>query len=281
MFHLGLPPKFHHLQSNGARWLLTAVTVLNCACTRAPSLHNNLSATDSITIHVNAKPYGHIDVFIYADTLTRALESHRRFQGGQTFLRMSAKAGDKIVAALSDVSREFKELPGTFDVMEKFTMSYADENPSAPLQSGTACGEAGRLLELSLTPLLCPISIGKIRIEADVPLEDAVVQLVNVNAQAEILRSDGFHPAQTLNGPETLEYPLMMLRELPSMIGSSPLPVGITLWCYPNEDEDSPGGRCTTLRIIGRIRGEMKEYHIPLGPIRRGTGRELDIELKE
>ena len=73
----------------------------------------------------------------------------------------------------------------------------------------------------------------------------------------------------------------MMLQEFPFDIGKRPQDAGITLWCYPNEDKDGPGGRSTALRISGRIRDELKEYLIPLGPIRRGAGLEIDIELKE
>lgn len=274
-------PKFHHLQRYGAQTLLTAVTVLICACTRAPSLHSDSARPDSLSIHIcSAPPCDHIDIFVFADTLTRPLEYHQRFRN-PTFLRIPAGKGDKLVVALANVQGSFGALPERYSTMEHLTMKYADEDPKAPLQAGLCNAEAGKMAELDIQPLLCSISIGRISLDEDAPLEDAVVQLVNVNAQAEVLRSDGFHPSTTLDSPEGLRHPLMMLQEIPFDIGSRPQDAGITLWCYPNEDEDAPGGRCTALRICGRLRGETKEYRIPLGPVRRGTNRKLDIELKK
>ena len=136
-----LKPKFHHLQSNGARALLTAVTVLTCACTQAPSLHSDPSETDSLTIHIcSALPYHHIDIFIFADTLTRPLESHMR-AGSEPFLNLPAGRGDKLIVALADVRGSFgSALPERYSTMERLTMNYADEDPGAPLQAGQGSG---------------------------------------------------------------------------------------------------------------------------------------------
>ncbi len=273
-------PKFHHLQRYGAQTLLTAVTVLICACTRAPSLHSDTADTDSLTVHVcSAIPYNHIDIFVFADTLTRQLEFHRRL-GSRTFINLPACKGDKLVVALANVQGSFGALPERYSTMERLTMDYADEDPAAPLQAGQCHAEAGKMTELDILPLLCPVSIGRISLDENAPLEEAVVQLLNVNERAEILRSDGFHPSATLDSPETLRHPHIMLQEFQFDIGSLPQDAGITLWCYPNEDEDGPGGRCTALRISGRLRGKTKEYLVPLGPVHRGKGLEVDIELK-
>lgn len=273
--------RFENLQRNGACALITAVTVLICGCTQAPAPQRNNPGTDSLVLHINSPlPYAHLDLFIFEDTLSRALASHSR-TGSATTLHIPAGGGYKLAVAVANARAEFHTLPASFEIMEKITMEYADEDPSAPLMAGYCPLQGGRTAELSILPLLCPITIGKISIEEHAPLEDAVVQLENVNARGEILRADGFHPAVTLDSPESLRHPLMMLQVFPFDIGNHTQDAGITLWCYPNEDEDGPGGRCTTLRISGRLRGETKEYRIPLGPIRRGTSRTLDIELKK
>ena len=267
--------RFKYLQSNGACTLFTAVMVLTCACTQAPSLQSNNPGTDSLALHINSPlPYSHLDLFVFEDTLTRALVSHSR-TGSASTLHLPAEGGYRLAVAIANARAEFRTLPASFDTMEKITMEYADEDPSAPMLAGYCPLQDSRTVEMDILPLLCPISIGEFSIEADAPLEDAVVQLVNANARAEILRSDGFHPSITLDSPESLRHPLMMLQEFPFDIGNRPQDAGITLWCYPNEDEDGPGGRCTTLRISGRIRGELKEYHIPLGPIHRGKRIEV------
>ena len=274
-------PEFHHLQSNGAKSLLTAVMVLICACTQAPSLHSDPSKTDSLTIHIcSALPYHHIDIFIFADTLTRLLESHTRV-GSDPFLKLPAGRGDKLIVALADVRGSFgSTLPERYSTMERLTMNYADEDPGAPLQAGQGSGGTGRTVELNILPLLCPVSIRSISIAADAPLCGAVAQLERVNASAEILRMDGFHPGSTIDSPAGLANPLMMLRELPEDIGSNPMPTDIILWCYPNEDDDGPGGGCTRLLVTGTVGGNRMAWRIPLGKIRRGARPELDITLK-
>ena len=264
------------MQSHGACTFITAVTVLVNACSQALPLHSN---SDSILMHIcSQRPYGHIDIFVYSDTLSRELEHYERFPGGQPFIRMNISGGTKIVAAIADVQSEFNELPGNFDIMERITMDYADENPSDPLQSGFAVADSGATVELELSPLLCPVTINSICFESNAPLCDAFVQLERVNANAELFRSVGFHPIRTLSGPETLDYPFMMLREIPFYIGSRPQQAGLTLYCYPNEDE-APRG--TGLLVRGLSGGILKEFHIPLGRICRGHKLELDIELKE
>ena len=277
---MDLSHRFIHLQGYGACTLFTAVVVLICACTQAPSLHSGSTETDSLSLHINSPtPYGHLDLFIYADTLTRALQTHMRTGSGTT-LHIPAGDGSRIAVAIANARAEFSSFPATFDTMEKITMEYADEDPDSPLLAGSCPLQGGRTAEMDILPLLCPVSIGKISIEADAPLEDAVVQLVSANARAEILRTDGFHPSIVLDSPERLRHPLMMLREFPFDIGSRPQESGITLWCYPNEDDGGPGGRGTALLISGRQQGVEKEFHIPLGPVKRGAQINLDIELK-
>lgn len=271
--------RFKHLQGNGACTLFTAVMVLICACTQAPSLQSEIPETDSLTLHINSPlPYDHLDLFIYEDTLTRALLTHTRTGSGTT-LHIPVSGGYRLAVAIANARAEFSTLPASFDTMEKLTMDYADEDPSSPLMAGYYTLQDSRTAELDILPLLCPVSIRKISIEADAPLENAVVQLVSVNARAEILRLDGFHPSQTLDSPEKLRHPLMMLQEFPFDIGSRPQDAGITLWCYPNEDDDGPGSRGTALLIQGRLRGEDKTFRIPLGPVSRGSRINPDIEL--
>ena len=274
--------KFEHLQSNGVQALLTAVTVLICACTRAPSLQNHPAIADSLLIHINSTlPYDHLDILVYKDTLTQPLESHFRFGSGIN-LRIPCHPGSKIVAAIADIDGELAEglVPDRFSTLEQLSMNYADENPYAPLQSGYVTIDGKRRCELALSPLLCTIEIGEISIDGDYPLLDPVAGLTGVSASADIFRYDGFHPSYTLDGPETLRYPMMMLTEIPFDIGNTPREAGIRLYCYPNEDEYSPGGSGTSIIVSGIIEEGFKQFDIPLGPLRRGGFLEKDIILK-
>ena len=276
------PLGFDHLQSYGARVLFTAVMVLNCTCTKAPSLQNHSKEQDTLAIHINSSlPYNHIDVFVFSDTLTRPLESHIR-AGNSRFLKVPSEKGDKTVVALADVHGVFDgALPEKFSTMENLSMDYADENPEAPLQGGLCSTGNGETAELEIQPLLCPVVIQSICIEADAPLINATVKLERVNAHAEILRKDGFHPSFTLDNPTGLRHPLMMIREIPFDICSSPQEPGITLFCYPNEDDDGPGGGGTVLKITGTLAGQEENFRIPLGRIQRGAKLVLDIALKK
>ena len=229
------------MQSYGARVLFTAVMVLNCTCTKAPSLQNHSKEQDTLAIHINSSlPYNHIDVFVFSDTLTRPLESHIR-AGNSRFLKVPSEKGDKTVVALADVHGVFDgALPEKFSTMENLSMDYADENPEAPLQGGLCSTGNGETAELEIQPLLCPVVIQSICIEADAPLINATVKLERVNQEP-----------------------------------------GITLFCYPNEDDDGPGGGGTVLKITGTLAGQEENFRIPLGRIQRGAKLVLDIALKK
>ena len=273
--------RFKYLQSNGACKLFTAVMVLICACTQAPSLQSNSETADSLALHINSPmPWKHLDLFIYSDSLTLPLLSHTRAGSGNT-LHIPASGGYRLAFALANSRREFKTFPENFGIVEKLTVEYKDEDPSTPLLAGYCHLQEGRTAELEILPLLCPVHIGNISLKADAPLKDPLLRLVQVNARAEVLRKDGFHPSSSLDSPAGLDFPLMMLRELPFDIGSKPQEADLTLWCYPNEDEEGPGGGGTALVVSGLLTGEAREYRIPLGPVKRGTAINLDIELKE
>lgn len=266
------------LQMPGVCSLLTAVMVLSAAsCNKAPGLQSG------ITVHINCDiSYSTIDIFVYSDTLTRQLESRLRY-GGETFLHIPANDGDKILAAFANVPGAFIEgALANYAEAEQLTMRYCLDNPDSPLLSGSAqvYASPGARCELKLLPLLCPITIGKISIEGDAPLEDPVLRLENVNEQARVLQTDGFHPVSTVSSAESLLYPLMMVRPLTFDLGNTPRESGVTLWCYPDETVPGPGGEGTVLVVSGELNGTHKEYRKPLGKIRRGSRLHLDLALE-
>lgn len=270
------------LHAPGACVLFTAVTVLNVAsCNRDPGLQS-MKHPQETTVHINCPyPYGHIDVFIYSDTLSRPLQSHMRL-AGKKFFAIDADGGDKLIAAIANVEGEFRENAlATFAQIEGITASYSTENPDAPLLSGytSARAAAGSTCELTLLPLLCPVETGRISISGDAALTDPVISLEGVNGQARLMQSEGFHPTSTLESARSLRYPQMMERPLDFDVGNSPRETGVTLWCYPNETGDGPAGGGTVLIVSGMLRGQDTSFRIPLGIIRRGTKVSLDISL--
>ena len=275
------PHWFDHSQGSRVLMPVAAVMVLTGACVKALPLQSTEREADSLSLHIDApRPYGHLDVFIYSDTLTKALESHWRSDSART-LRLPCGKGDKIIVALADVRGEFGEkLPATYDAMENISMDYAGEDPSAPFQSGFCYVQGPREADLRLSPLLCSVNIGSISLQGDAPLCAPVLSLRHVSAAFPILRQDGFHPSHTLDGPDGLDFPLMMLRSLPFDIASVPQQAGITLYCYPNEDEAGPGGGGTELVVSGYYLKELREFYIPLGNIKRGGCIYIDVKLE-
>jgi len=279
LLHVGCALRFNHLQSYGASALLTAVTVLSFACTRAPSLHSDSAAADSLTLHISSPlPYKQTLVLIYKDSLTQPLEAHYHF-GSENFVRLPADDCDRIVAAIADLPGEIAEerIPDRFSALEQVSMNYCDENPEAPLQAGYSSLQGSGRCELSISPLLCRIELGEISLQGDAPLKDPVVQLINVNAVAQIFRHDGFHPSITLDDPSSLSHPMMMLQVLPFDIGSSPQKAGISLWCYPNENSMSP----SILRITGWLSAELVSYDAALPQLGRGSRIMIDIRISD
>ncbi|MBR4822358.1 MAG: hypothetical protein IKZ71_04345 [Bacteroidales bacterium] len=276
-----LSQRFNHSQGLRVLMPVAAVMVLTGACVKAHSLQMVSRKQDSLSLHINTRQdYDHLDIFIYADTLTRPLEAHFR-KGSERHLRLPCSRGDKIIVALADVRGEFGGLPSTVEAMEAISMSYCDEDPDAPFQSGYCSLQGALQAELALSSLLCPVKIGTLCLEDDAPLCDPVVSLRHVSAEMHILRQDGFHPTHTLDGAETLEFPLMMMRSLPFDIAAVPQRADITLYCYPNEDKEGPGGGGTELVVSGYFRGEIRNFYIPLGSIKRGDCIYIDVLLKE
>jgi len=270
-------------KSQGLRVLMpiTAVMVLAGACVKTQTLPMPEKQCDSLCIHVSSVPgYSHLDIFIYSDSLDRPLEQHFRCDKGQS-IKLPCYEGEKIIVGLANLRGEFGELlPRTYEAMENLSMRYADEDPSQPFQSGICYLQGGSTAELKLSPLLCPIHINDICMEGDAPLCDPVASLQRVNAEIPILRMDGFHPSRTLDGPEGLDFPLMMMQALPFDIAAVPQRAGITLYCYPNEDEQGLSGGGTELLISGFQSGEPREFCIPLGKISRSGAINLDLELQ-
>ena len=268
--------RFTEKQGRGVLALITAVMVLT-GCESPGLLFSDKLPEDSLMVHINSRiPFGHLDIFVYKDTLTQPLESHFRC-GSNINLRLPCMSGGKIIAAIGDINGELapEMIPDRFSVLEQLSMDYAEECPDAPLQSGFATAERGGRCELTLSPLLCSVELGKLSIEGDSPLLDPVAQLVNVSASAKIFQSDGFHPSYTLDSPQSLKYPLMMIGEIPFDIGNTPREADVKLYCYPNEDAEFPSGNGTILRISGRLRGRVQSYEIPLGVIKRGSSHKI------
>ena len=277
---LALPLRFLCLHIPGARVLITAVTVLTgAACSKAPGMPGVLPAPDSLTVMLAyARPCDTVDIFVFKDMLTQKFESHLR-SAALPLIRIPVENGDKQVVILGNVQGIFTSYPTTYPEMEHIIMRYSNDLPERPLMSAqTACHSAGEC-SVTLTPLLCEIRIESVSYEADAPLKSPVACLENVSLYTEILRSDGFYPAETSNFPEGMKDPMMIASPLPHDIVSVPYDPQISLWCYPNESDPGPGAGQTGLSISGSVYGEWKQYRMSLGRIKRGETIKVCITL--
>ena len=246
------------------------------ACSKGPAAFI-ASAPDSTRVHISCPfPAEHIDLFLYSDAGTRPLLHYRRVR--ENMPRIPCPEEDGILVAIANLPGEPRtDALRVFDNIEHISMPYAREDPAKPIMSGVCVPDAGAAItELQLKPMLCCVHIVGIDARLDFLLEAPALFLSDVAAEAEILQNDGFHPPRTLQSPDGLEHPEMMLQAVPSELGRNSVQVDIRLWCYPNEDELRP----TTLCLSGLHAGGPLEFPCSLGPLRRGDTRKLKLETR-
>ena len=216
-----------------------------------------------------------LDLFIYdADGLKELLLT-RSWHYLPDSVRIYGPGMERIVVAIANSPLDFNEQAlGRFDSIELLSYSFSDDNPLRPLMSGQATVGADGQVTLTLTPLMARVKLGEISntIKNYVRLEDPGIHLENMNASAEIMRSWGFHPSETLPDP-----PVAML---PWDIGVFTQTPGTELFCYPNDSQDSDIGTPATVLVLEcGISGQECRFEVPLGPIRRNTTTFVDISV--
>lgn len=261
--------------------LITAVTVLVSSCQRAPAGQTSQTALGTFLFSVHSGcPIDSVDVFVYSDEGIRQLDSYCRLAAKRS-VTVRAGPGDKTFVFLANVPGSIAtDRLRRFDAMEALSMRYAAESAASPLLSGIYHSSSGPEGTVELKPLLCPIIIGTVRNALDAPLEAPVLCLKGVNAHTEILRSTGFRPSETLDSPDGLRDPAIMMRALPFDAVDSPIKAGITIYSYPNDVADATTGALpTSICMAGRLRGEECMFEAALPAIERGDTLRVDLEI--
>ena len=237
-------------------------------------------ARDTLHVRVSARhTIKTLDVFVYRDRPTKPLETHLRVEGSEVPEILSEK-GDRIVAAVANSPAEFNIAAlRSFDSIELLSMDYRIEDPAAPVMSGTLAS-AGNEPELTLTPLLCPIVLASVENCLDTLAEDVSVSLRQVNSKAEVFRSDGFRPVETVDAPEEAVHPKMMKARLPCDVGCYAQYPGITLYAYPNDCEAVLGIPQTELVLDYSLNGTRRSMVVPVHPLRRGESAPVRLRIK-
>ena len=216
-----------------------------------------------------------LDIFVYnADGLREQLLV-RKYDHMPDSAVLYCKAYNATVVAIANSPHDFNTgALGRYDSIELLTYSFEEDSPESPVMSGQKDIEAGGSAVLVLSPLLSRVQIGEVsnKLKGYIRLEDPRIYLENMNANAEVLRTAGFHPSETVPSPP--------VRYLPYDIGRFTQSPGTELFCYPNDSPEAGIGSPPTVFVMEcEIQGATRSFRVPLPPISRNSTTRVDISV--
>ena len=221
------------------------------------------------------RPIRRLDVFAYdADGLHGLVQSRRYGYLPDSLVLYGPVTGMTVVAVANSPSDFNKDALGRYDSIELLTYRFEDDSPQAPLMSGQCSVGADRRAVITLAPMLSRIVLGEVSngLRNYVRLEDPRITLEGMNASAELLRTSGFYPSETVADPP--------VRRLPYDIGIFPQCPGTELFCFPNDSEEATIGNPATVFVFEcEIRGLTRRFCVPLPSLKRNTTTFVDITI--
>ena len=219
-------------------------------------------------------PVRKLDLFVYGCEGTRALECHLQLDSLPPELTLRALPGEKILVGIANSPQRFNlKALERYDSMTQLAFNFTDDDPACPILGGEATTEDGAAT-VPLRPLLCRVRLSEVANTMDgyELLEEPQVRLRDLPNSAEILRQEEFRPTELLDaGPWV---------PLACDVGYFPQHPDIDLWCYPNDTpENILGTPRPTLEFECRISGELCSFEVPLPPLSRGGGKEVEIAV--
>lgn len=213
-------------------------------------------------------PIGCIDVFLFETSVQGRLLWHG------TSLEFQTDSSEKTVCIVANSPYLFhtENIP-SLSSLESATAYFEDDNPDFPLAS--ACFNLNPATEgkvsFRFSPLMCSIDIVSITNNAEgyTRLENPRAYLLCANRYAEIFRTRGFFPVETLD--------TVSMTTLPCDIGVFTARTDVTLHCYPNEAASSIN--TTTLVLECEMRGVTTQFPLALPPLPRGSGLQLSLTV--
>ena len=239
-----------------------------------------------------------LDLFFFQDDSLGLLDSYQRLEGGipDRIYGVSGN-GDKILAAFSGYATDRYAWSDvvSFAGLRERRFRLSDEDPERPFLCGSAHLSAGasRSAVLTLRPRLCAIRIRSLSCDFSgmpyegLTLDSLTLFLTHVCDECLPLATGEAGAVSWINAGAVdrkavaaLAHPEMVLQETGLSVGATRLPLGNTLYSYPNPAlEDSFGRPRTRLVLQGNIGTVTCWYPIPLS----GLGEErmicLDITL--
>ena len=232
-----------------------------------------------------------MDLFVFDDDGIGALDAYTRsFSYSPSAIEIRSAEGPKRVVAIANhpLPDGFVTSVGHYEDLKKIVADLTEDDPSCPVMSGEARFTAGaeRSCSVTLEPVLSAVEIHSLTCKmegawAGMSLERVKVYLTGVSCRADLLRTEGFLPTETLNNGGLSEHDMARLPYsgmVYRFLGNGRPSGGRTsygtasLYCYPDEaEEETPGSPFTRLVVEGTLDGTVCYYAFP---INRSGGEE-------
>ena len=220
-------------------------------------------------------PVRRLDVLVYSADDIKALRHKRFYEHMPDSIILYGPGEDVIVVAVANSADPiFDDAPPRFDAAEELQCDFSSDSPAAPLMSGLLNLEAGQGGTVQLSPLMSKVMLGVISntMKSYVRLEDPRIYLENANSGVEILRTGGFRPSELIASTERVPLPYDI-----GVFSQSP---GTELFCYPNDSATVTIGTPATVLVLEcEIKGQTKQFRIPLPNLKRNSTTRVDITV--
>lgn len=233
-----------------------------------------------IILRTKAEEGTPLDIFFFNNDAGARLDSYQKvdIRGGTA--GGTSRSGSKIMAVIANSGKDRYFWAGTdsFGALRRHMTVLAEEDPGAPVMSGSAIVEAGteRVCTLNLEPVSAEIKLNSIRADfTGKPgyggrLTDVKVYLTNLRAEYPVF---GEHQASSVTIENygrldsaflaRMKHPEMVARRIGTPIGTATVKPDIRLHCYPDHGrEDALGAPLTRLVVEGKIDG--RTYYYPM-----------------
>ena len=156
------------------------------------------------------RPVRRLDVFAYdADGLHSLILSRRYGFLPDSLLFYGPVTGMTVVAVANSPMDFNTSALDRYESIELLSYRFEDDSPQVPLMSGVGSVGADMSTVVTLTPMLARVMLGEVcnELKGYVRLEDPRITLESMNASAEILRTNGFYPSETVPEPPVARLP--------------------------------------------------------------------------
>ncbi|MBQ3723780.1 MAG: hypothetical protein II851_08750 [Bacteroidales bacterium] len=229
-----------------------------------------------------------LDLFVFDDDGIGTLDAYTRsYAYTPEAVTVSSASGEKVLVAVANHAfpDDFVTTIHNYEDLRRAVVCFTDDHPSWPVMSGETAFTAGpgQGCSITLEPMMSTVEIHSLRCRMEgQSLQNVKVYLTGVGNRAEVLRTEGFLPSETLNNgglSETdlgrLAYSGMVYKYLGNgkTDGSGTSYGSAVLYCYPDEaEEESFASPYTRLVVEGTLDGQPCYYPIPVNRGRYESG---------